>query len=73
MGSPCIANSDSSSYTVSIKVAGTSASISIKGSTTSTYSWSGGAHDAVVVSGPKFPGGKISNGGSYTIKNGVAN
>ncbi len=72
MGNARIENKDSSNYDVPVKVSGTSGSVSIPRGTT-TVSWNGGAHDAVVQSGGvSFPGGKIENGASYRISGGKA-
>jgi len=73
MGNVRIENSDSKTYTISIKVSGSSSTISIAGSTTATYSWSGGSHDATVTGGGvDFPSDTIKDGGRYKISGGRA-
>ena len=72
MGSSRIENKDSSEFTLQIKVSGSGSSIKIPKGTT-TVSWNGGSHDAIVQSGGvKFPDGKLVDGTNYRISGGVA-
>lgn len=73
MGSARIENKDSKEYDVKVKVSGSSSTIKIPKGTT-TISWNGGSHDAVLESGNAvtFPDGKIADHGSYTISGGKA-
>eukprot|EP00042_Codosiga_hollandica_P046564 m.491336 g.491336 ORF g.491336 m.491336 type:complete len:75 (+) comp57259_c0_seq1:61-285(+) len=73
MGTARIENKDSKDYVVPVKVSGSSSKVSIpKG--TSTVTWQGGSHDAVVDSGSpvSFPGGKMQDGKHYTLSGGSA-
>jgi hypothetical protein len=71
MGSARIENKDSKEYEVKVKVSGSGSTIKIPKGTT-TISWSGGSHDAVLESGNavSFPDGKIVDKGSYKISGG---
>ena len=74
MGSARIENKDSTDYEVKVKVSGSGQTIKIKGSSTTTVSWNGGSHDAVLESGNKvtFPDNKLEDHGSYKIQGGKA-
>lgn len=73
MGSARIENKDSKEYSVSVKVSGSSATIKIPKGTT-TVSWNGGSHDAVLSgsNSVSFPNGKLVNNGKYKISGGTA-
>ncbi len=73
MGSARIENKDSRDYELNVKVSGSSGKIKIPKGTT-TVSWNGGSHDAVLDSGSavSFPSGKLEDGASYKISGGKA-
>lgn len=57
MGNVRIENGDSKAYRLDIRVSGSSSVLEIRASTTATYSWSGGSHDAEIRGGGvAFPG-----------------
>jgi hypothetical protein len=73
MGSARVENGDSKTYRLDIKVSGSGSTLEIRSSTTATYSWSGGSHNAEVKGGGiAFPGGVIKDGGHYKVKDGRA-
>jgi hypothetical protein len=72
MGSARIENKDSKEYVLSVKVSGSGGTIKIPKGTT-TVSWNGGSHDAVVESGGvSFPSGRLVNNGAYVVSGGKA-
>lgn len=72
-GSVRVYNNDSSDHQVQLKCSGSSKSIKISASTTSTYTFHSTASSCDIVGGSvNFPTGTLENGQSWKISNGNA-
>ncbi|MFK7931266.1 MAG: hypothetical protein AB8H79_23990 [Myxococcota bacterium] len=72
-GSIRVQNQDSSEHTIELKCSGSSKTVEMKSSTTSTYTFHSTSSSCDIVGGSvKFPTSKLENGQKWTIKNGVA-
>lgn len=72
-GSIRVYNSDSRSHTVKLKCSGSSKSITIRASTTATYTFHSTNNSCDIVGGTvSFPTKKLVNGQKWKIKNGKA-
>lgn len=72
-GSIRVYNNDSKTHTVKLKCSGSSKSIDIKGSTTSTYTFHSTSSSCDIVGGSvSFPTKKMENGQKWKIKDGKA-
>ena len=72
-GSIRVQNQDSKEHTVELKCSGSSKSVTMKASTTSTYTFHSTSSSCDIVGGSvSFPTDKLENGQKWTIKNGTA-
>lgn len=72
-GSIRVQNGDSSKHTIELKCSGSSKSVEIKGSTTSTYTFHSSSKSCDIVGGSiSFPTDKLEDGQKWTIKSGKA-
>lgn len=72
-GSIRVENSDSKTHKVELKCSGSSKTVEIKGSTTSTYTFHSTSKECDIVGGSiSFPTGKLVDGQKWKIKDGNA-
>lgn len=72
-GSIRVYNADSKSHTIELKCSGSSKSVEIKGSTTSTYTFHSTSKECDIVGGSvSFPTKKLEDGKKWRIKDGKA-
>ncbi len=72
-GSIRVENHDSKTYKVELKCSGSSTSIEIKGSTTTSYTFHSSAKECDIVGGGlSFPVKKLEDGQKWKINNGKA-
>ena len=72
-GSIQVYNSDSKNHTIELKCSGSSKSMEIKGSTTTTYTFHSTSKECDIVGGTvKWPVSKMEDGVKWRIKDGKA-
>lgn len=72
-GSIRVENHDSKTYTVQLKCSGSSKSLEIRGSTTTTYTFHSTSKECDIVGGDvSFPVKKMEDGQKWKINNGKA-
>ncbi|HPH64629.1 MAG TPA: hypothetical protein PLF40_02750 [Kofleriaceae bacterium] len=72
-GSIRVYNSDSKSHKIELKCSGSSKTVEIDPSKTTTYTFHSTSKECDIVGGSiKFPTTKLTDGGSWKIKDGVA-
>ncbi len=72
-GSIRVYNSDSKSHTIELKCSGSSKTVEIDASKTTTYTFHSTSKECDIVGGTiKFPTTKLVDGGSWKIKDGKA-
>lgn len=73
-GSIRVENNDSVDHTIELKCSGSSATVKIQHSTTSTYTFHSTSNECDIVGGSiAFPVSKLENGKAWKIKDGKAN
>lgn len=72
-GSIRVENSDSTTHKIELKCSGSSKTVEIKGSTTSTYTFHSTTKECDIVGGTiEFPTKKLEDGKKWKIKDGKA-